>query len=59
MIGEILKKVLIVCFICILVIMFVVGVLFIGVFELVVGVLGNVVYCDVILFIWKEVVGGI
>lgn len=57
-IGEILKKVSIVCFIWILVMIFVVGVLFIGVLEFVVGVLGNVVYCEVILYMCKEVVGG-
>lgn len=56
--GEILKKVSIVCFIWILVIIFFVGVLLIGVLEFVVGVLGNVVFCDVILFMCKEVVGG-
>lgn len=47
-VGLIIYKVIVVCFVCMLFMMFVVGVFLIEVFDVCVGVIGNVVYCKVV-----------
>lgn len=46
--GFLVNKLVIVCWICIFLIMFVVGVFLVEVFDFVGGVFGNVVFKDVI-----------
>lgn len=54
-VGMILNKVVVVCYVCMFLMIFVVGVFLVDVFDFVVGVFGNVVYCYVILEIKVEV----
>lgn len=56
--GDLVYKVIIVCYSCILFIIFVVGVFLIDVLEFIVGVINNVVYEEVVMKICEDVVIG-